>query len=149
MSNTHPTSFHDRRRPSQNDEQISRTPSFPKITNRFGYSGSRFQGNGRAFNIREAASYGNRIQLSGQLPFPMDEGGGNFPEDIQEAISFMTHRSTQEISEFRQEAIARLTEQADDLMPDLIRIRSTLPSEDEATKVRLHLPLLSGGQRLD
>ena len=28
-------------------------------------------------------------------------------------------------------------------MPDLVQIRSTLPSETEATKVRIHLPLLS------
>ena len=68
--------------------------------------------------------------------------GRHCPEDIQEAISFMTHRITQKIFEYWQEAIAGLTKQADDLMPDLIRIRSTLPSEDEATKVRLHLPLL-------
>ena len=94
----------------------------------------------------------------------MDEGADNFPEDIQEAISFMTHRSAQEILEYWQEAIARLTRQADDLMPDLIRIRSTLPSEDDplpalipsnsdqAPPAFAELPLArtrNGGQRLD
>ena len=41
------------------------------------------------------------------------------------------------------EAIANLTSQANRLMPDLIRIRSTLPREEKTTKARLHLPLLS------
>ena len=45
--------------------------------------------------------------------------------------------------EFRLEAIAKLAKQAGDLTPYLVRIRPTLSSEDEAAKVRLHLPLLS------
>ena len=136
-------SFHNRRRPQQNDEKIAKLRSAPEIVNRFGSSGLRFQGNERAFNIREAASYQDHVQLSGQMPSPMDEGADNLPEDIQGAILFVAHRSTRGILEYWQEATARLTRQANDLMPDLIRIRSTLPSEDAATKVRLHLPLLS------
>ena len=73
----------------------------------------------------------------------MDEGGDNFPEDIQEAISFITQRNTQGIIEFWHEAIAKTSKRSDDLMPQLVQIRSTLSSEDEAAKVRLHLPLLS------
>ena len=55
----------------------------------------------------------------------------------------MTHRSAQEIFEFRQEAIARLAKEAGDLTPDLVRTRSTLTSEDEGARERPHLPLLS------
>ena len=73
----------------------------------------------------------------------MDEGATNFLEDIQEAISFIAHRNAQEILGFREEAIAKLTNQADRLTPDLVRIRSTVPYEGKITKVRLHLPLLS------
>ena len=36
-----------------------------------------------------------------------------------------------------------MTNQANRLTPDLVRIRSTLPYEEKATKVRLRLPLLS------
>ena len=89
--------FHNRRRPSQNDERTLKLFSFPRTVNRFGFSGSRSQGNKKAFNIREAVSYQDRIHLSGQMPFPMDEGAVNFPGDIQEAISFIAHRNTQEI----------------------------------------------------
>ena len=64
----------------------------------------------------------------------MDEGGGNFPKDIQEAISFMTHRSTQEIIEFRQEAIANLARRADDLMPDLVRIEQRFRQKTKPLK---------------
>ena len=58
-------------------------------------------------------------------------------------MSFIAHRAAQEVLDFRQEAIARLARQAKDLSPDLLRIRSTLPSEDETARIRLHLPLLS------
>ena len=92
---------------------------------------------------RVTFQYQDHIQLSGQMPFPMDEGAANFPEDIQEAIPFIAHRNTQEILGFRGETIAKLTNQANRLPPDLIRIRSTLPYEGETTKVRLHLPSLS------
>ena len=107
-------SFHNHRRPSRGDEKILKLSSFPKIVNKFGYPGSRFQGNKRAFNIREAASYEDHIQLSGHIPPPIGEGAGNSPEDIQEAISFIAHRNTQEILDFRQEAIARLAKRTDD-----------------------------------
>ena len=59
---------------NESDEKVLKLPSSPEIVNRFGYPGSRFRGNERAFNIREAASCQDHIQLSGQMPFPMGEG---------------------------------------------------------------------------
>ena len=87
----------------------------------------------------------------------MDEGAVNFPGDIQEAISFIAHRNTQEILGFWRETIAKLTKRANRLTPDLIRIRSTLSYEGGKYKIQAPSALAeltitriwNGRQRLD
>ena len=132
-----------RRCPPENVRKILTIPSFPKVTNRFGYTGSRFQGNKRAFNILDAKSYQDHIAISGKLPFPMNEGEEIFPQDIQEAISFMANKSSEEMLEFWQTTVGVLAERAYVLMPQLVQMRNELKEEELATRARLHLPLLA------
>ena len=42
----------------------------------------------------------------------MDEGGESFPQDIQDAVSFVAHKSSDEMLEFWQQAIGELAERA-------------------------------------
>ena len=67
--------------------------------NEFGRSGSRVQGGERAFNVRDATSYLEHVQLSGSLPFPVEDTGEISPRDFQEAISFIANGNTQDVSD--------------------------------------------------
>ena len=73
----------------------------------------------------------------------MDEGGESFPQDIQDAVSFVAHKSSDEMLEFWQQAIGELAERAYGRMPQLVQARSVLTSEECATKGKLHLPFLA------
>ena len=143
---------------SLDNDQTLKITSSPKHVNEFGYSGPRFQGTTRAFNVRNAASYQGHIMLSGLLPFPMNETGEIYPQVIQDAISFIAHTNTQNVLDFWQEVIAKLTQRATELLPELDRKRRSILPQDKATRAGLHLTMLrsllredgmGGGRRID
>ena len=116
--------------------------SFPKTPNAWGYTGTRYQGPNRAFSLQGASTYEEHIEKSATLPFPMDTGFHILPEDVQEAISFIAHRGSAGIRAFWLKQLAQVQQRAQDLMPILQRLRATVEPSKEASRARIHVPLL-------
>ena len=117
-------------------------PSFPKTPNEWGYAGTRYQGPNRAFSLQNASSYEEHIEQSAELPFPMDTGYHILPEDVQEAISFITHRGSAGIRAFWLKQLARIQQRARELMPFLHQLRAAVEPSKEGSRARIHVPLL-------
>ena len=98
----------------QDEPHIAKTfsplaiPSFPKTTNEWGYAGSRYQGPNRPFSLQGASSYEEHVQQSSDLPFPIETGYRILPDDLQEAISFVTHRGNSGIRGFWLKQLSRI-----------------------------------------
>ena len=117
-------------------------PSFPKTPNEWGYAGTRYQGPNRAFSLQGASSYEEHIEQSAELPFPMETGFHILPEDVQEAISFITHRGSAGIRAFWLRQLAQIQHRARELMPVLHQLRATVEPSKEASRAWIHVPLL-------
>ena len=97
-------------------------PSFPEMSNEWGYAGSRFRGPNRAFSLWGASSYKEHIHQSGDLPFPMETGHHVLPDDLQEAINLITRRGNAGIKGFWPKQLSRMQHRAQELMPALRRL---------------------------
>ena len=117
-------------------------PSFPKTPNAWGYTGTRYQGPSRAFSLHGASSYEEHIEKSATMPFPMDTGFHILPEDVQEAISYISHRGSSGIRAFWLKQLAQIQQRAQELMPILQQLRATVEPSKEASRARIHVPLL-------
>ena len=117
-------------------------PSFPKTPNEWGYTGTRYQGPNRAFSLQGASSYEEHIEQSAEMPFPMETGFHILPEDVQEAISYVSHRGSTGIRAFWLKQLAQIQQRARELMPILQQLRATVEPSKEASRARIHVPLL-------
>ena len=92
-------------------------PSFPEMSNEWGYAGSRYRGPNRAFSLWGASSYKEHIHQSGDLLVPTETGHHIAPDDLQEAISLIARRGHAEIKGFWLKQLSRNQRRAQELMP--------------------------------
>ena len=132
---------HDEPHTTKTSEPLS-IPSFPEISNEWGYTGSRYQGPNRAFPLQGASSYEEHIQRSNVLPSPVETGHRIIPDDLQEAVSFITQRGRAGIKGFWIKQLSRIQQRAHELMPILHQLRASADPSREPSRARLHVPLL-------
>ena len=96
-------------------------PSFPKISNEWGYTGSRYQGPNRAFSGEDAESYQGPVACSGELPLLMEDGFDVSPLDKPGHVLVTPQRGPPRIVEYRRGRLATPEVQAKRLLPNLIR----------------------------
>ena len=72
----------------------------------------------------------------------MDTGYHILPEDVQEAISFISHRGSTGIRAFWLKQLARIRQRARELMPPLHQLRAAVEPSKEDSRARIHVPLL-------
>ena len=80
--------------------------------------------------------------MSAEAPFPMGTGFRILPDDLQEAICFITHRGAAGIKGFRLKQLASLQQQASELMLRLHEFRSAGDPSRSNTRARIHVSLL-------
>ena len=72
----------------------------------------------------------------------METGFHILPEDVQEAISFITHRGSAGIRAFWLKQLTQIRQRARELMPFLHQLRATVEPSKKASRARIHVPLL-------
>ena len=72
----------------------------------------------------------------------METGFHVLPEDVQEAISYISHRGSAGIRAFWLKQLAQIQKGARELMPILHQLRATVAPPKEASRARIHVPLL-------
>ena len=117
-------------------------PSFPKTFSDWGYAGTRYQGPTRAFSLQGISSFEEHIEKSAKMPFPMDTGYHILPEDVQNAIGYIAHRGPTSIRAFWLKQLAGIKKRSEELMPILQQLRATVEPSREASRARIHVPLL-------
>ena len=83
-------------------------PSFPEISNEWRYTGSRYQGPNRASLLQGASSFEEHTIQSNELPFLTETGHRIFPDDLQDANSFIAQRGNAGIKGFRLKQLSRI-----------------------------------------
>ena len=126
----------------RSDNQLLTIPSFPKVANKLGRAGARFQGPIRAFNVKNAASYTDRVEQSSKLPFPLDGGDEIPPQDIKDAASFLVNNSSGDVVHFWDRQLRDLGARAQELAQDPAHIRENIEAEKLATIAKVHAPPL-------
>ena len=96
----------------------------------------------RDFSLQGASSYEENIQQASELPCSMETGYHILPEDLQDAISFVTRRGGSGIRGFWLRQLSRIQERAQELMPVLHQLRAPVEPSEEPSRARLHVPLL-------
>ena len=76
------------------------------------------------------------------MPCPMETGFRILFEDVQEAISFIAHRGSAGVRAFWLKQLSRIQRRAQELMPILQQLRATVEPSREASRARIHVPLL-------
>ena len=77
--------------------------------------------------------------MSAEAPSPMRTGYRILPDDLQEAICFITHRGAAGIEGFRLEQLPSIQQQASELISRLHEFRSAGASSPGNTRARIHI----------
>ena len=72
----------------------------------------------------------------------METGLRILPEDVQEAIGFITRRGQAGARALSLKQLSRIQKRAQELMPVLHQLRAAAEPSKEASRARIHVPLL-------
>ena len=82
LAETVPTEGNEAQPPNVTDKKPLTIPSFPRASNQWGYTGSRFQRPNGAYAITDAKTYEERLELSRKLPLPKKRMAIIFPPKL-------------------------------------------------------------------
>ena len=107
-----------------------------------GIYGNSLPGANRAFSLQGASSYEEHIEQSAEMPFPMETGFHILPGDVQEATNFIARRGSAGVRAFWLKQLSRIHQRAQELTPILQQLRATVEPSRQASRARIHVPLL-------
>ena len=84
------------------------------------------------------------MSFSSGLYFPTSDGFHISPEDLREAVRFITERGDPRIKEFWKRQMRKLEYKASLLTPKLNELRESIDIDHSAARARLNFPLLGG-----
>ena len=104
-------------------------PSFAKVSNEWGYTETRNQGNRRAFSYKKVTSPRGHVKATATLPYTIENGFQFLPEN--------------DFSGFWEKRLRWVRKTAKAPEPELDHIRVRLAPKEFKTKAKLHIPLLA------